>query len=228
MLSQLPSDVISRHPVLSYRVTESERKLLNEINSVHSDFYFGSDRFTEEDMVLKMSDAKEFFTFLNLSFHNIVPLVVPNVSQHSQLFPAHSAHLIVSSPPMPATCASLAVPAFNEVATVATATKLSTEEKTTASAAAPLAERPFPVRLIPLTEYSVVEGREAPPYRLQKANVQQRVITCINARPHDFSIKELMMTFPEFIRYWCPGLAVEGVLQFLQTKLSIPIYQGNR
>jgi hypothetical protein len=53
--------------IRSYFITETEAKLLNEINSFHSDFFFGSDIFTCKDVVVCLSDVDILHKFLETS-----------------------------------------------------------------------------------------------------------------------------------------------------------------
>ena len=60
-LSVLPTEVNSCHCIRSYYITESEAKLLNEVNIKHADLHFGKEAFTTKDLVVRMADAKEFY-----------------------------------------------------------------------------------------------------------------------------------------------------------------------
>ena len=60
-LSVLPTEVNSCHCIRSYYITDSEAKLLNEINIKHADLHFGKEAFTTKDLVVRMADAKEFY-----------------------------------------------------------------------------------------------------------------------------------------------------------------------
>ena len=65
-LTVLPPEVNTCHCIRSYYITESECKLLNEINLKHADCHFGKEAFTSKDLVVRLSDAKEFYHFLDL------------------------------------------------------------------------------------------------------------------------------------------------------------------
>ena len=60
-LSVLPTEVNSCHCIRSYYITDSEAKLLNEINIKHTDLHFGKEAFTTKDLVVKIAEAKEFY-----------------------------------------------------------------------------------------------------------------------------------------------------------------------
>lgn len=63
----LPWKVFSCINIRSYFVTEAEAKLLNEINSLHCDSYFGFDTFSPKDVVVCIQDVFTLRTFLETS-----------------------------------------------------------------------------------------------------------------------------------------------------------------
>ena len=71
-LQVLPPEVNSCTCIRSYYITDSETKLLNEINMKHTDCAFGKESFTSKDLVVKLKDAKEFHEFLDLCHKKIV------------------------------------------------------------------------------------------------------------------------------------------------------------
>jgi len=71
-LSVLPTEVNSCHCIRSYYITDSEAKLLNEINIKHTDLHFGKEAFTTKDLIVRMTDAKEFYRFLDLCYKKLV------------------------------------------------------------------------------------------------------------------------------------------------------------
>merc|ERR1712156_1062291 len=71
-LSVLPTEVNSCHCIRSYYITDSEAKLLNEINIKHTDLHYGKEAFTTKDLVVRMTDAKEFYRFLDLCYKKLV------------------------------------------------------------------------------------------------------------------------------------------------------------
>ena len=56
----------------SYYITDAESKLLNEINLKHADGLFSKEAFTTKDLVVRLSDAKEFYRFLDLCYKKLV------------------------------------------------------------------------------------------------------------------------------------------------------------
>ena len=71
-LNALPPEVNSCHCIRSYYITDLESKLLNEINLRHADCHFGKEAFTPKDLVVRLSDAKEFYKFLDLCYKKLV------------------------------------------------------------------------------------------------------------------------------------------------------------
>merc|ERR1719319_144744 len=71
-LQVLPPEVNSCTCIRSYYITDSESKLLNEINVRHSDSTFGKEAFTTKDLVVKLNDAREFHKFLDLCHKKLV------------------------------------------------------------------------------------------------------------------------------------------------------------
>merc|ERR1719192_1061924 len=70
----LPSELYNNscYCIKSYYITDVESKLLNEINLKHTDCHFGKEAFTSKDMVVKLSDGKEFYRFLDLCYKKLV------------------------------------------------------------------------------------------------------------------------------------------------------------
>lgn len=71
-LTVLPTEVNTCHCIRSYYITDAECKLLNEINLKHADCHFGKEAFTSKDLVVRLSDAKEFYHFLDLCYKKLV------------------------------------------------------------------------------------------------------------------------------------------------------------
>jgi len=72
-LQVLPQEVNSCTCIRSYYITDSESKLLNEINLKHTDCTFGKEAFTpSKDLVVRLKDAKEFHKFLDLCHKKLV------------------------------------------------------------------------------------------------------------------------------------------------------------
>ncbi|XP_011634930.1 uncharacterized protein LOC105425732 isoform X4 [Pogonomyrmex barbatus] len=79
-LSYLHSDIYSCTCIRSYYITEAESKLFNEINTRHCENQFGRDVFTSKDLVVRLSDAKEFYTFLDVCYTKLTAGTNPNVT----------------------------------------------------------------------------------------------------------------------------------------------------
>ena len=72
-LTYLHSDIYSCTCIRSYYITEAEARLLNDINMKHCDFQFGRDPFTTKDLVVRLQDADEFYTFLDVCYNKLLP-----------------------------------------------------------------------------------------------------------------------------------------------------------
>ncbi|XP_076750570.1 uncharacterized protein LOC143423258 isoform X2 [Xylocopa sonorina] len=79
-LSYLHSDIYSCTCIRSYYITEAESKLFTEINTKHCENQFGREQFTCKDLVVRLSDAKEFYTFLDVCYTKLTAGTNPNVS----------------------------------------------------------------------------------------------------------------------------------------------------
>ena len=71
-LQMLPNEVNNCTCIRSYYITDSESKLLNEINLKHTDCAYGKEAFTSKDLVVRLTDAKEFYKFLDLCHKKLV------------------------------------------------------------------------------------------------------------------------------------------------------------
>ncbi|XP_050091233.1 protein lingerer [Anopheles aquasalis] len=71
-LNYLHQDIYTCTCVKSYYITETESKLLNEINAKHSDMYFGREMFTVNDGVVRLTDAHKFYRFLDVCYHKLM------------------------------------------------------------------------------------------------------------------------------------------------------------
>ncbi|MCL4123388.1 UNVERIFIED_CONTAM: hypothetical protein GTU68_048857, partial [Idotea baltica] len=71
-LNYLPHEITTCIHVRSYFITEIEAKLLNEINGKHCEFQFGREAFTTKDLVVRVSDAKCFYRFLDTCYKKLV------------------------------------------------------------------------------------------------------------------------------------------------------------
>ncbi|XP_029667339.1 uncharacterized protein LOC115238007 isoform X2 [Formica exsecta] len=79
-LSYLHADIYSCTCIRSYYITEAESKLFNDINTKHCENQFGRDTFTCKDLVVRLSDAKEFYTFLDVCYTKLTAGSNPNVT----------------------------------------------------------------------------------------------------------------------------------------------------
>lgn len=71
-LNYLHPDIYSCTCIRSYYITEIEARLLNEINNRHCDGQFGRDAFTPKDLVVRLSDAYEFYNFLDVCYNKLL------------------------------------------------------------------------------------------------------------------------------------------------------------
>lgn len=71
-LTFLHQDIYNCTCIRSYYITEAESKLLNEINFMHCDSQFGRDQFTQRDLIVRLSDAHEFYKFLDACYCKLV------------------------------------------------------------------------------------------------------------------------------------------------------------
>ena len=65
-LQVLPNEIVTCPTIHSYRTTEVEARLLNEINAKHADCQYGKENFTTKDLVVKRSDIDRFYQYLDL------------------------------------------------------------------------------------------------------------------------------------------------------------------
>lgn len=72
-LNFLHADLYTCTSVKSYFVTEPEAKLLNEINSKHSDSVYGKELFqSSKDYIVRLEDVIEFHSFLNVCYNKLL------------------------------------------------------------------------------------------------------------------------------------------------------------
>jgi len=71
-----------------------------------------------------------------------------------------------------------------------------------------------------------IERSSQAPYKLQKALIDEKMVTCINVRP--YVLHDPMMTLPDFIKNFCPDQSIERARYMLQDILKITLYKGNR
>jgi len=82
----------------------------------------------------------------------------------------------------------------------------------------------FPGKLTQIKEFPM-EHSSQPPYKLQKALIDQKIVPCINVRP--FVFHDLMMTLPDFVKNFFPDLPLEKARDMLQDILKVVLYKGN-
>ncbi|XP_032514352.1 uncharacterized protein LOC116767920 [Danaus plexippus] len=71
-LNYLHADIYSCTCIRSYYITDIEARLLNEINNRHCDGQFGREPFTQKDLVVRLSDAYEFYNFLDVCYNKLL------------------------------------------------------------------------------------------------------------------------------------------------------------
>jgi len=71
-LQLLPHEVVTCSQVDSFRVSEDEARVLNEINTKHVDLLFGKDSFTTKDLIVKVEDVLLFCQFLDLCHKKLI------------------------------------------------------------------------------------------------------------------------------------------------------------
>ena len=90
---------------------------------------------------------------------------------------------------------------------------------------APSSDKQFNGKLTQIKEFPMEQSHQ-PPYKLQKALIDQKIVPCINVRPYVFH--DLMMTLPDFVKHFYPELTIEKARQMLQDILKVVLYKGNR
>merc|ERR1711935_805648 len=91
-------------------------------------------------------------------------------------------------------------------------------------AATPSSDKQFNGKLTQIKEFPMEQSHQ-PPYKLQKALIDQKIVPCINVRPYVFH--DLMMTLPDFVKHFYPDLTIEKARQMLQDILKVVLYKGN-
>lgn len=92
------------------------------------------------------------------------------------------------------------------------------------AASKPGGNKTFPGKLTQIKEFPM-ERSNQPPYKLQKALIDQKIVPCINVRPYVFH--DLMMTLPDFVKNFFPDLPLEKARDMLQEILKVVLYKGN-
>eukprot|EP00092_Neocalanus_flemingeri_P026789 GFUD01029042.1.p1 GENE.GFUD01029042.1~~GFUD01029042.1.p1 ORF type:complete len:578 (-),score=192.20 GFUD01029042.1:193-1926(-) len=86
------------------------------------------------------------------------------------------------------------------------------------------ANKAFPGKLTQIKEFPMEKSNQ-PPYKLQKALIDQKIVPCINVRPYVFH--DLMMSLPDFVKHFFPDLPLEKSREMLQEILKVVLYKGN-
>merc|ERR1719323_2384363 len=89
---------------------------------------------------------------------------------------------------------------------------------------APSSDKQFNGKLTQIKEFPMEQSHQ-PPYGLQGALIDQKIVPCINVRPYVFH--DLMMTLPDFVKHFYPELTIEKARQMLQDILKVVLYKGN-
>merc|ERR1712241_344841 len=97
-------------------------------------------------------------------------------------------------------------------------------QRPSANASQSSSHKNFPGKLTQIKEFPV-ERSNQPPYKLQKALIDQKIVPCINVRPYVFH--DLMMTLPDFVKHFFPDLPLEKSREMLQEILKVVLYKGN-
>jgi len=86
-------------------------------------------------------------------------------------------------------------------------------------------DKAFPGKMTQVKEFPYERSGAQPPYKLQKALIDQKIVPCINVRPYVF--RDLMMTLPDFVTHFYPELSIEKARSMLQDTLKVVLYKGN-
>ena len=82
----------------------------------------------------------------------------------------------------------------------------------------------FPGKLTKIKEFITKRNSSQPAYQLHKARLDEKFFPCINVRPFEFH--DLMMSLPDFVNYFFPGVVIEQANEVLET-LKVVLYKGN-
>jgi hypothetical protein len=77
-LTVLHQDLYNCTSVRSYYITDVEARLLDEINFRHCDQYFGKEKFSSKDLIVRLSDAQKFQQFLDVCYKKLTNFSTPN------------------------------------------------------------------------------------------------------------------------------------------------------
>merc|ERR1712142_38178 len=96
--------------------------------------------------------------------------------------------------------------------------------QTSARPATAALNKSFPGKLTQIKEFPMEQSHQ-PPYKLQKALIDQKIVPCINVRPYVFH--DLMMSLPDSVKHFFPDLPLEKSREMLQEILKVVLYKGN-
>ena len=84
------------------------------------------------------------------------------------------------------------------------------------------------MKLRPIKDFPIPHhpNSDQQPYKIQKALLHHKIVSCINIQPYIFH--ELMMTLPDFVQHFYAHTTIERAMQILQDDLKISLYKGNR
>lgn len=77
-LNVLHQDLYNCTSIRSYYITDVEARLLDEINFRHCDQYFGKEKFSMKDLIVRLSDAQKFQQFLDVCYKKLTNYSTPN------------------------------------------------------------------------------------------------------------------------------------------------------
>jgi hypothetical protein len=77
-LHYLHADIYTCTSVRSHFITDSEAKILNEINIKHCDGVYGKDMFySNKDYIVRLEDVHEFYTFIEVCYKKLLCNITP-------------------------------------------------------------------------------------------------------------------------------------------------------
>jgi hypothetical protein len=77
-LNVLHQDLYNCTSIRSYYITDVEARLLDEINFRHCDQYYGKEKFSMKDLIVRLSDAQKFQQFLDVCYKKLTNYSTPN------------------------------------------------------------------------------------------------------------------------------------------------------
>lgn len=77
-LNVLHQDLYNCINIRSYYITENEARLLDDINIRHCDQYFGKEKFSTKDLIVRFTDTQKFQQFLDVCYKKLTNYSTPN------------------------------------------------------------------------------------------------------------------------------------------------------